>query len=163
MIVVSDTTPLISLMKINQLEILQKLFGKIIIPTAVYNELTTNVSFPIESKIIQNCDFITTVNIEDKSAVSHLRKTTGLDAGESEAIVIAETMDNVMLLIDEACGRKVAKRMNLNVMGTIGVLLLANQKNILSKEDISKSVEIIRKSKLRITEKLIEMLLKNIK
>ncbi len=45
MIVVSDTTPLIALMKASQLELLQKLFGKILIPKAVYDELTSNATF----------------------------------------------------------------------------------------------------------------------
>ena len=45
MIVVSDTTPIISLLKINQLEILEKLFGNVQIPCAVYDELTSNSKF----------------------------------------------------------------------------------------------------------------------
>ena len=42
MIVVSDTTPLISLLKINQLDLLEKLFGEVLIPEAVFNELTVD-------------------------------------------------------------------------------------------------------------------------
>ena len=42
MIVVSDTTPLISLLKISRLDLLEKLFGEVLIPSAVFNELTTD-------------------------------------------------------------------------------------------------------------------------
>ena len=42
MIVVSDTTPLISLMKINRLDLLRELFSEVMIPFAVYDELTSN-------------------------------------------------------------------------------------------------------------------------
>ena len=45
MIVVSDTTPIISLLKCYHLEVLRDLFKEIIIPEAVYNELTSNMKF----------------------------------------------------------------------------------------------------------------------
>lgn len=50
MIVVSDTTPLISLMKIERLDLLEKLYGKVFIPAAVYNELIVNKRFPEEAE-----------------------------------------------------------------------------------------------------------------
>ncbi len=50
MIVISDSTPLITLMKVAQLNILNNLFGEIIIPDAVYCELTTNPGFPDEAE-----------------------------------------------------------------------------------------------------------------
>lgn len=58
MIVVSDTTPIISLMKAGQLELLQKLFGVVCIPKAVYRELTENETFSEEIHIVQECEFI---------------------------------------------------------------------------------------------------------
>ena len=53
MLVVSDTTPIISLMKDNRLGILKDLFKEIIIPEAVYNELTSNPNFPEEAETIK--------------------------------------------------------------------------------------------------------------
>lgn len=58
MIVVSDTTPLITLMKIGHLDLLEKVFGEIQIPEAVYTELTSNPRFQTEISQIQNCPFI---------------------------------------------------------------------------------------------------------
>lgn len=49
MIVVSDTTPLISLMKVSLLDLLKTLFGEILIPEAVFRELTTNENFHEEA------------------------------------------------------------------------------------------------------------------
>lgn len=57
MIVVSDSTPLITLMKAMQLDILYKLFGEIIIPEAVFQELTKNGNFPDEAKQIRDSEF----------------------------------------------------------------------------------------------------------
>ncbi len=50
MIVISDTTPLISLLKINRLDLLEKLFGQVQIPQGVFSELTENPRFQCEAK-----------------------------------------------------------------------------------------------------------------
>lgn len=52
MIVVSDTTPLISLLKADALALLESLFGEVTIPDAVYSELTSNPDFADEAEII---------------------------------------------------------------------------------------------------------------
>ena len=49
MIVVSDTTPLISLLKIEHLDLLKKLFGNVLIPQSVYDELTADERFRMEA------------------------------------------------------------------------------------------------------------------
>jgi len=83
MIVISDTTPLISLMKIVQLNLLNHLFGEVQIPSAVFEELVSNPRFPDESRQIKECPFIKKITVSDTDAVKLLRRSTGLDAGES--------------------------------------------------------------------------------
>ena len=61
MIVVADTTPLISLMKAARLDILEPLFNEVLIPQAVYEELTTNPDFQDEAEQIKNSSFIKVV------------------------------------------------------------------------------------------------------
>ena len=58
MIVVSDTTPLISLLKINRLDLLKKLFGDVLIPQAVFDELTSDKRFQVEADQICQKEFI---------------------------------------------------------------------------------------------------------
>ena len=79
MIVISDTTPIISLLKINKLELLEKLFGVVQIPKGVFSELTENQRFQNEAKIVQESSFIQVVNEIDENYVSLLRRSTGLD------------------------------------------------------------------------------------
>ena len=79
MIVISDTTPLITLMKIGHLDLLEKIFGEIQIPEAVYVELTSNPKFQSESNQIKKCPFIHVKKTSDNRAVNLLRRATGLD------------------------------------------------------------------------------------
>ena len=163
MIVVSDTTPLISLMKIGQLELLEKMFGEIVIPDAVYNELTSNEDFAGEADAIKNSNSIKRVSIKERRVVDVLQRATGLDLGESEAIVYSDENKADLLMMDESSGRRVAKQMNIPVIGTIGILELANSRGILSADEIKNCVDILRTSRRYISEELLQHLLSVIK
>ena len=68
MTIISDTTPIISLIKINRLDLLQKLFGEMLIPEAVYRELTTNAVFKNEADIVKDSDFLKTSSVQNRKA-----------------------------------------------------------------------------------------------
>lgn len=70
MIVVSDTTPLISLLKINHLDLLEILFGEVLIPQAVFDELTSDERFSSEANQIEDSEFIVVTPIRTPEAVS---------------------------------------------------------------------------------------------
>lgn len=159
MIVISDTTPLISLMKIGKLQLLRELFGEVKIPNAVFSELVSNPSFKNEAMQIQESEFIHKVDVSDRKAVQLIRRATGLDAGESEAIILTDEISGNLLLMDEAKGRTVAKNMGINVMGTIGMLMIAQEKNMLTYEEIVKSIDVLRSSGRHISDKLYNQLL----
>ena len=101
MIIISDTTPLISLLKIGRLELLKHLFGEIQIPYSVYRELTLNDKFKQEAIEILQSEFIQKVDVRDKKSVVLLRRATGLDEGESEAIILSDEMKADILLMDD--------------------------------------------------------------
>lgn len=162
MIIVADTTPLISLMKIDHLNLLHQLFGEVQIPSAVFKELVSNSRFPNESRQIKESSFIRKVDVTDTRAVDLLRRSTGLDAGESEAIVLSDSINASLLLMDEAKGRQVATQMGIHLMGTIGVLLVAYKENLLSKEDILKCIEILKTTGRHISNRLYEQLLEKL-
>ena len=159
MIVVSDTTPLIALMKAAQMELLQKLFGKVLIPNAVYLELTSNASFREESETIRNCAFLEVVAVSDVKTVDVLRRATGLDLGESEAIVYAESSAADILLMDERKGRLIASSMGLPVMGSIGVLREAHASGLLDSEGFRRAIERMQEAGIRLSERLIQSIL----
>lgn len=163
MIVVSDTTPLISLMKIGKLELLRQMFGEVQIPGAVYEELISNPHFLKEARQIQTSSFIRNIIIDDAKSVELLRKVTGLDQGESEAIILSDFCQADLLLMDELKGRQVAGQMGLHLMGTVGMLRLAYEEKLLSYEDVMECIEVLQTNGRHISDKLFKELLEAIR
>jgi len=119
MIVIADATPLNYLVIIDRADLLPRLFGQVLIPPAVFNELQQ----PEASERVR--DWV--ANAPSWLQVQPLRSPPDpsldyLDAGEREAIALAEELKADQLLIDEADARREAARRNLPFMGTLGVL-----------------------------------------
>ena len=125
MILVSDTTPIISLMKVGKLNLLKEMYGVVVIPFAVHDELTRNKAMEKEIITIEKNQFLRVNEVENHFAVNLLREQMNLGTGESEAIVLAESIQADLLLIDEKRARRIAKEMGIRTTGTIGLLLHA--------------------------------------
>lgn len=159
MIVVSDTTPLISLFKINRIDLLEKLFGQVLIPQAVFDELTADERFKLEADQIRCRQFIIVKAVKNLESASILRRATGLDQGESEAIILTDEMNADILLMDEAKGRAVSFQMGLKIMGTIGVLMAAYEENELTADKVRECVAGLQRAGRHISQKHYQMLL----
>ena len=156
MIVISDSTPLITLMKATRLDVLKGLFGEVLIPEAVFSEVTMNENFKDEANLIKGSDYIRVVKVNNLEQVSFLQRATGLDRGESEAIICADEMKADLLLMDEAAGRKVAQNMRLPMTGSVSILVKAFQSKLLSAEEVESAFDRIRKSNRHISERLLQ-------
>lgn len=159
MIVVSDTTPLLTLLKIGRIDVLKKLYNSVHIPFAVFEELTRNTEYPEEAEYFRNCPFLEVHSDLSAERVSLLQRATGLDLGESEAIILADEKQPSLLLIDESKGRVVAESMKLTITGSIGILFAAYQKKLLTADEIDQSVSMLRGMNRFIGEKLFNLLL----
>ena len=160
---IADTTPIISLMKADKLDLLQKLFGKVMIPEAVFRELTENKNFGREAAVIRTCKYIQVVQVRNQEKVNVLRRTTGLDAGESESIVMTDEHQADLLLIDEQKGRRIAKRMGINITGTIGLLIYGYDNEILTGTEILLCLEKMKACGIRISKPLYDIVIEHIK
>ncbi|MBD2693233.1 DUF3368 domain-containing protein [Anabaena catenula] len=130
MIIVSDTSPINNLAAINHLHLLQQLYGTVLIPEAVYQELT-DPDFPVAgAKEVQTFTWIQTRAVQDRIMVQAL--SSELDIGEAEAIVLALEMKAEQVLIDERRGRMIAARLNLNYTGILGILVEAKSQGLIS-------------------------------
>jgi predicted nucleic acid-binding protein len=159
MIVVSDTTPLISLLKIQHLDLLEKLFGQVLIPQAVFRELTSDERFKNEADQITDSKFISVKTVKNAASVNILKRATGLDKGESEAIVLTDELKADLLLMDEAKGRAVSDQMGIKVMGTIGLLMAAYEENVIHANEVRKCVNGLQRAGRHISQRHYQMLL----
>ncbi len=130
MIVVSDTSPINNLAAINQLQLLKQLYGTLLIPEAVYRELT-DPKFPVAGATeVQTFDWIQTQSVINRTLVETL--SNELDVGEAEAIALALETKADQVLIDERRGRLVAGRLNLRYTGILGILVEAKSQGLIT-------------------------------
>ena len=163
MIVVSDTTPLISLLKINRIDLLERLFGEVLIPQAVFNELTSDERFQVEAEQIKRKEFIRMKPVNNPESADILKRATGLDQGESEAIVLSDELKADLLLMDEAKGRNVSTQMGLQIMGTIGLLMAAYEEQELTSDEIRECIDGLQRAGRHIGQRHYQMLLSRLK
>ena len=127
MTVVCNATPLINFAAINRLDILQAMFGQIVIPQAVYDE-TTGSDFPSSRVVMQASDSGWLQVRPVSTGMSAI--PSALDDGEREAIALALETGEQRVLLDDREARQVAQSLGLQVMGTLGILLLAKNQQI---------------------------------
>jgi len=121
--VVSNSTPLIALAKINRLDLLKEYFGEIFIPEEVYDEVVRRGEGMPGAVEVARSEWIKEKNVQNRFAVESLSLT--LDKGEAEAIVLSKEKD-ALLLIDDGDGRRTAELLGLKITGTVGIILLAS-------------------------------------
>lgn len=126
--VVSNTTPIISLASIGQLSLLTDLFTRIYIPQAVYKEIKFKKSFGF--KEIDN-PYFEVVSIQGNDYLGFLLNE--LDKGEAEAIFLAKEIKADILIIDERMGYKIAQSQKIVSIGTLTVLQLAKERQLIKK------------------------------
>ena len=123
-------------------------------PKAVFSELTGNAAYEDEKREIVSCSFISVEEVSNLDSIDILRNVTGLDAGESEALVLYREKKADILLIDEHKGRGVAKKMSVEYIGTVGVLMLAFDEGIIMAEEIKGILEKLLLCDIRLSRKL---------
>lgn len=126
--VVSNTTPIISLASIGQLSLLTELFGKTYIPQAVYHEIKYKKSYGYQ-EIDKPC--FETITIQSNDHLGFL--LNDLDKGEAEAIFLAKELKADILIIDERMGYEIAQSQKINSIGTLTVLQVAKEKQLITK------------------------------
>ena len=130
--IVSDSSVIISLWRIERIQLLPTLFGEILIPPAVVAEI--GVHGKAGSDIFQQLEWLKPLSVRDLNLPKLVQSLAGfrnLDAGETEAIALALAIQADAILIDEHRGRNVAERAGLRVTGVLGILLLAKNQGLL--------------------------------
>ncbi|GMO70563.1 MAG: DUF3368 domain-containing protein [Treponemataceae bacterium] len=154
MIVVCDSSPLFALVICDKLDLLDKLYDEILLPFTVFRESTITGKPYAEMIRVWGQNKVAKITDDKLFQAVHFI----LDAGEAEAITLYQEKSADVLLIDEQKGRRIAKHYNINIIGTLGILLKAKHAGILT--EIASSVKLLRQSKIRISDELYNSILK---
>lgn len=155
MIVVSNSTILIGLARINKLDLLKKLFSNVYIPDTVFNELTRTGKTGASD--IKKASYLERRSPKDEKEVALLLGS--LDRGEAEVLVLSRELNAHLVLLDEEKARKVVVIAGFEVMGLMGILLTAKRCGFL--KTIKPLIAELKKKKFRVAEDVIAEILKS--
>ena len=143
-IIISDTSCLILLSKINELNLLKKLSKNVFITPSIKNEFGGHLPFWIQIKKPKDIHYQKILEID-------------LDIGEASAIALSLDLSNSILILDDLKGRKIAEKLNLRYSGTFGLILRAKQVGIIDK--VKPLLDKIRETNFRFSEDLFKSVL----
>lgn len=129
MLVISDTSPISNLLLVKQLELLQSLFGEVVVPPVVDAEVRRLKDLGEDTSAYEQSTWIKVQSPSSASWVEHF--LLSLDEGESEAIALAKEIHCDLLLIDERRGTHIARSQGLQTIGLLGVLSKAKEKGLI--------------------------------
>lgn len=132
MIVVSDSSPLIALARINRLDLLRSLYERILIPTEVHHEVTVAGRDLPGGREVKKADWIQVVKERSPMDQPLEEACEGLGDGERCSILLAKALAADLVLLDEWKARRVARNAGLSVVGCLGVLELGARRGIIS-------------------------------
>ena len=156
--VVCDAGPVIHLSELDSLHILND-FQTILIPNSVYNEILKHAPLVPEIDLMVASE----IPLMDES-LRILCKTFSLDLGEIEALAVISGKPDYIFLTDDAAARLVAQKTGIKVHGTIGILIRAIRRDLLSPQGVIDILyELPEKSSLFIKASLIEEAISTIK
>ena len=149
MIVIADTSPINYLILIGGIEVLPALYGSIFVPPAVCDELRRARASDLVRTWIAHPPPWLMIRSPVRSPDEQLAQ---LDAGERDAILLAEELQADQLIIDEIRGRREAERRKLPFTGTLGVLAAAHENGLL---DLRSAVDRLRQTSFYIAQNIL--------
>ena len=153
MIVISDSTPLHYLILIDEIRILGELFGHVVIPPSVFDELQhENTPADVKSWI---ADAPPWLEVRPTSATPD-PALAALGAGERDAIMLAQELRADLLLMDDRAGRLEARRRNLRVIGSLAVLEEGAKQGLVN---LPEALARLQQTSFRVSKEVLESLL----
>jgi hypothetical protein len=126
---VANTSPVILLAKIGKLDLVSVLYGEVVIPPAVAAEVRAKPD-AVSQELEHFLQSVEARSPKNKTLVRAL--SVNLGAGEAEVIALATEMPGVLVIMDDAEGRRVADGLDLQVTGTVGVLVEGKARRCIS-------------------------------
>lgn len=161
MLVVSNTSPIMNLAIVDQLYLLQKQFGEVVVPMAVIEELKLDTDYSGTDRIRTAISegWLRQETVKNTQVIQALKRE--LDNGEAEAIALALQLKTTQILIDEREGRSIAKSMGLNPVGVLGILIRAKDEGeVKSLKEVLEKLQ--REAGFYLTDKLMKEILSDV-
>jgi uncharacterized protein len=129
-IVVSDSSPLIALSSVGQLTIVQRLYGKVLIPEAIYQEVVSDpAAARAGSREVAAAEWIEVRSVSNRPLVERISEE--VDPGEAEAFALALELGADLVLVDDRGARAAAARLGLRTTGVGGILVSAKAEGLI--------------------------------
>ncbi len=154
--VVSDSTVLIGLAKLEMVDLLKDIFQKIFIPEAVFKEVAEAGDRRAGAMAVKEAPWIEKKLIRDHTQASFLM--TVLDKGKAETLVLAQEIQADLILLDEEKARKSAVKAGFRIMELIGILIVAKRLGLIT--NIRMYIEKLQREKFRLSKKIVNLALK---
>jgi len=148
-----NSTPLIALSLIGRFSLLKAIFDEVIVPAAVYDEVVSRGRGRPGVEEVKNADWVVVKAPKEKSSLPPM--LLGLDQGEVDVILLAQELEADWVLVDEKLGRRTAKAVGLRVKGTLGILLVAYQAGLISRQEAIEAVGRLAESYVRVSTRLV--------
>lgn len=127
--IVGDSGPLIALAILGQLDLLPRLYRRVVVPRSVWEEITVaGAGLPGALEVSR----VTWFEIQQAEPQHLLTLAVLVDRGEAEAIALAMDNPGSTVLLDDAQARRVAERFGVVRIGTLGILRRAKKNGLLS-------------------------------
>ncbi|SKA75900.1 hypothetical protein SAMN02745130_01596 [Thiothrix eikelboomii] len=155
--IVADSGPLISLAIIGQLDLLRQLYQRVLVPPAVWHEVTVKgLGMPGAQAVAQ----LSWLEIRKPEQQVLQPLSILVDPGEAEAIALAQTIADSIVLLDDSQARRVAERFHIPRIGTLGILRKAKKQGLIAV--IRPHVEYLRANNIYMAENLVEAVLRDV-
>lgn len=156
-IIVADSSPLIALAIIDQLRLLPQLYRQVLAPPTVWHEVTIQGAGLPGALAVSQVNWLD-IQVPDPTSVEPL--SILLDQGEAEAIALAKSISASSVLLDDAQARRVAERLKIPRIGTLGILRRAKRAGFIS--EIKPYIEQLQVSGIYIRSNLAAMILQDV-
>ncbi len=151
--VIINSSPLIVLFKSQQADLLPQLFTDILVPEAVWNEITTGGQNDIASQQLPHASWVQRVEV---GVLASQVATWDLGLGESEVLSLSLKTLNCAAIVDDRAARRCAQALGIVTLGTGGVLVLAKRRGLIS--SVSSRIQLLRDAGLWLSDDLVNLL-----
>ena len=156
-VIVSDTSPLIGLARIRKLNLLREMSARVVVPRAVWDEVVAGGPNAAGVSEIVSATWIEII-APPPAAVDPLRIL--VDRGEAESMALAMSIAKAVLLVDDARARRLAQRLGIARIGSVGLLRRAKQMGLIAR--LKPELEALQANGIYMSKQLFDEVLKSV-